>query len=302
MTNPIKSPPPLRDAATVILVREKNKELEVYLLKRSTKSGFMGGLYVFPGGVVDDQDRGYTDWQPCIDLSACQIEQQLCNDNFHIESASAFSVAAIRETLEEAGVLIASEKSKTKEAFDLMASRRLEKDLSQDWFKSAIEKKKWILSFSNLGPWSHWITPKRMKKRFDTRFFIAFMPENQICVPDNLETKHGIWLPPLTALKQNLTTKTPLSPPAVVTLTHLLKFNTLEKLKQEIQYRSWGEPIAPIMIPSDNGPVIIEPWDPEFESKKIIDLTNLADKVLDPGASFSRIWCDQGVWKPVRSS
>ncbi len=300
MTSQTQSPPPLRDAATVILVREKNKELEVYLLKRSTKSGFMGGLYVFPGGVVDDQDRG--DWQPYVDLSFEQIKQQLCNETFAIESASAFSVAVIRETLEEAGILLASEKNKTNKDFDRMALRRLEKNLSQDWFKATIEKENWTLSFSQLRPWSHWITPEQMKKRFDTRFFIAFMPENQTCMPDNLETKHGVWLPPLMALEQNLITKTPLSPPAVVTLTHLLKFNTLKKLKQEIQSRAWGEPIAPIMIPSDKGPFIIEPWDPEFDSKKKIFLTDLADNVLDPGASFSRIWCDHGVWKPVRSS
>ena len=49
---------PLKDAATVILLKEENKILEVYLLKRSTKSGFMGGLYVFPGGHVDEQDKG----------------------------------------------------------------------------------------------------------------------------------------------------------------------------------------------------------------------------------------------------
>ena len=54
----------MRQASTVILVREKNSALEVYLLRRSTKSGFMGGLYVFPGGVVDPDDRGILSWAP----------------------------------------------------------------------------------------------------------------------------------------------------------------------------------------------------------------------------------------------
>ncbi|RLB91684.1 MAG: MBL fold metallo-hydrolase, partial [Deltaproteobacteria bacterium] len=56
--------PPLRNAATIILVREKNKALEVYLLKRNEQSSFMGGLYVFPGGVVEESDRKVETWVP----------------------------------------------------------------------------------------------------------------------------------------------------------------------------------------------------------------------------------------------
>ena len=292
-------PPSLREAATIILAREKNSQLEIYLLQRSTKSGFMGGLYVFPGGVVDEQDRGLSLWQPCIDLLPAALEEQLCDDRFPLESAIAFGVAAIRETLEEAGVLIAAADEKSQNDFKTMATLRLEDDLPEKWFKSKIHSDHWTLLFSNLWPWSHWITPKTMKKRFDTRFFIVLMPDNQTCVTDDRETQSGIWLTPQAALEQNLTGKTPLSPPTVVTITQLMAFNTVSALKKETISRSWGAPIAPVMLRSESGPVIIEPWDPEFKMAEKIKLKNLSEKVLPPGSSFSRIWCDRGLWKPV---
>jgi len=138
-----------------------------------------------------------------------------------------------------------------------------------------------------------------MKKRFDTRFFIVFMPEGQTCVPDGMETKHGIWLSPQNALALNLETKIPLSPPTVVTLTQLIEFDSANKLRQEIERRPWGIPIAPRLVTSANGPVILEPWDPDWNSENKFDTSDLSNKVLPAGARFSRIWCDRGIWKPV---
>jgi 8-oxo-dGTP pyrophosphatase MutT (NUDIX family) len=294
-----QNPPPLRDAATVILVRGRETFFETYLLRRSTKSGFMGGLYVFPGGTVDTPDRGTTNWLPFIDLPAKQVEQQLGTTTFDLDSAVAFGVAAIRETLEEAGVFIASFTDKSESDFARAAGLRLKKKRNDDWFGNLIRSEKWTLLFSHLGPWSHWITPERMNKRFDTRFFIVPMPDHQQCVPDNLETKHGIWLSPMAALKQNLSGQTPLSPPAVVTLTELSRFRSLSDLMHHMASRPWGDPISPVMLPSNEGPVIIEPWDHQFETPEAIRLKNLSKKELPPGESFSRIWCDRGQWKPI---
>ena len=299
MTDKKNTPPPLRQASTVILAREKNKALEIYLLRRSTKSGFMGGLYVFPGGVVDPDDMGLDSWAPHIDMAADQIEKRLGGDTFSNEDALGFSIAAIRETLEESGVFIASGKNKIQKDVEDICAFRLNKDLPKSWFRTKMMNEHWTLSFSSLGRWSHWITPELMKKRFDTRFFIAIMPENQTCVPDNMETKHGIWLTPQKALEQNLEAKIPLSPPTVVTLTQLLKFNNLHELKHDIQTRSWGGPIAPRLAPSSNGPVILEPWDSMCNTDCKIDTSDFSNKVLPPGSSFSRIWCDKGIWKPV---
>jgi len=299
MTDQKKSPPPLRQASTVILLRERNKALEVYLLRRSTKSGFMGGLYVFPGGVADSEDFGFDAWAPHIDMEQDQIVKQLGGETFPMVDVIGFSIAAIRETLEEAGVFIASGIGKTKRDVKDICSFRLNRNLPKSWFRTKIMQEDWTLSFSSLGRWSHWITPKLMKKRFDTRFFIVFMPKDQTCVPDNMETKHGIWLTPQAALEQNLEKKVPLSPPTLVTLTQLMKFHNFQQLKSEMQIRPWGDPIAPRLVPSSNGPVIIEPWDPMYDTDEKIDMSNLSEKVLPACSNFSRIWCDKDVWKPV---
>ena len=293
------TPPPLRQASTVILVREKNEAFEVYLLRRSMKSGFMDGLYVFPGGVVDPEDKGFESWAPFVDMHPDEIEKQLGGAAFSGEDVLSFSIAAIRETLEEAGVLIASTKNKSKTDLDHICTFRLNKDLPKSWFRTKIMDENWTLSLSSLGKWSHWITPVLMKKRFDTRFFIVFMPEGQTCTPDDTETKHGVWLTPQKALEKNLDLSVPLSPPTVVTLTELLKYKNLNELRQELQARTWGDPLAPRLVPSPNGPVIIEPWDPLWASGCEIDTSGFSKKILPPGAWFSRIWCDNGVWKPV---
>ena len=294
-----KSSPPLRDASTVILVRENRGQLETYLLRRSRKSGFMGGLYVFPGGVVDDQDRDPAFWKSRIDMALPEVANRFCNAGLNLENAVGFSVAAIRETLEEAGVLLASSKGKTRTDFQKMANLRLEKGLSDDRFKKSMAEQDWPLLSSSLGCWSHWITPERMKKRFDTRFFLVSMPGDQACVPDNLETTQGIWISPETALEKNLTSEVPLSPPTVVTLTDLSKFDTLEELKNITKDKNWGDTIAPVIYQTDQGPVILEPWDPQFGSRESVEFKGLEDKVLPPGGKFSRLWCDKGIWKPV---
>jgi len=103
----------LKKASTVILVRENNKEIEVYLLKRNTKSRFMGGLYVFPGGVVEPDDIDINAWATCIDIPKDKIKKQIGGNALSDKEALGFSIAAIRETLEEAGVFIASTLGRT---------------------------------------------------------------------------------------------------------------------------------------------------------------------------------------------
>lgn len=95
---------PLRDAATVMLVRDGRAGLEVFMLRRNLNSDFVGGAYVFPGGAVDDHDR-HTDLDPvCEGRNDADASAQLGIDR----GGLAFWVAAIRECFEEAGVLLAS--------------------------------------------------------------------------------------------------------------------------------------------------------------------------------------------------
>ena len=261
----------------------------------------MGGLYVFPGGVAEPDDFDTDFWISRINIDPDQIDQNLGSPTFPWEKALGFSIAAIRETLEESAVFIAEDTDKRTTELEEIRSFRLCPDLSRSWFKTWVAEKNWILCPGHLKKWSHWITPESMKKRFDTRFFIAFMPTEQTCAIDNREVMNGIWLSPLKALEKNLTSEIPLSPPTIVTLTQLSRFDSFDELKSACTARTWGDPIIPRLVRTGNGPVIIEPWDPIWDKQEYnLHAKNFTPEILRPGSDFSKIWCDNGIWKPVK--
>jgi len=286
-------------AATVILTREQAGTLQVYLLKRSPKSGFMAGNFVFPGGTVDGNDHHFKLFNNCCDLTPDEITIRFGPD-LSDEQALTYCVAAVRETLEEAGIFLASSNNSSTADLERINSLRLAANLENDWFVKLVENEQWRLSLSALDSWSHWITPVLMKRRFDTRFFIAEMPAGQFCRPDARETVQGLWLSPREGLVGNMSGNIPLSPPTLVTLHELSKYQTLKDLQIEAANRSWGQTIQPRLVPLPEGAVIVEPWDPMYHQKVInIDPEDLPSSVLPVGTSFSRVWLDQGIWKPI---
>ena len=293
-----KRPTPIRPASTIILAREPERELQVYLLRRSTESGFFPGSYVFPGGALNPDERDVEFWQQHIDLPSEELLKTF-GSGLDIEDIIAYGVAAIRETFEEAGVFLARKKNAGNGSIEKIFERPSIDELDEGWFRRKASYEGWMLSFSNLFPWSHWITPEAMSKRFDTRFFVAFMPEDQECIPDDRETVHGLWVSPGNGLQGNLRGEIPLSPPTLVTLHELLKFGTMDRLTQATRSRSWGNPLQPIHIKLDEGAVIIEPWDPYYGKPVEIDPDGLEGKVIPAGEPFSRLWLNQGIWRPV---
>jgi 8-oxo-dGTP pyrophosphatase MutT (NUDIX family) len=294
-----KNEKPLAPAATVVLVRPHEKTFQVYLLRRSGKSGFMGGLYVFPGGRVDAEDMDAAVWGERVDLAPADIALRL-GGGLDPDTARAYGVAAIRETLEEAGVFLAIRNGNPGKDLDRICELRLSDTLSKDWFSDRVRQDGWKLNLGALRRWSHWITPRGMKKRFDTRFFLAVIPEDQSCRPDLRETVHGLWVTPEAGLQGNLDRKIPLSPPTVVTLHQLLSFADFNALLAETESRPWGDPVRPRMIPLEKGVVILEPWDPMYGEETIdIDIGGLESAVAPVGRPFSRIWLHRGLWRPL---
>ena len=286
-------------AATVIVTREQTGTLQVYLLKRSSKSGFMAGNFVFPGGTVDRDDRHFKLFNKYCDLTPDEITFRFGPD-LSDEQALAYCVAAVRETLEEAGIFLAGRNDLSTADLERVDRLRLAAGLKKDWFVRLVENEHWRLSLSKLYSWSHWITPVLMKRRFDTRFFITDMPPGQTCRPDARETVQGLWLSPMEGLAGNMSGDIPLSPPTLVTLHELSKYRTLKDLQFEAANRSWGPTIQPRLIPLTEGAVIIEPWDPMYHQIDInIEPEELPASVLPVGSPFSRIWLDQGIWKPI---
>jgi hypothetical protein len=127
------------------------------------------------------------------------------------------------------------------------------------------------------------------------------MPANQECVPDRLETTHGIWVSPEEGLLGNLRGELPLSPPALVTLHELLQYRRIIDLKKEMEDHPWGRPRLPIFRSFPTGLLIVLPWDPQYGDGAKINPPGLAKKGLAPGEPFSRLWCEDGVWRPVRA-
>ncbi|MCA9606567.1 MAG: NUDIX hydrolase, partial [Myxococcales bacterium] len=152
-----------RDAATVLLLREEPEGgFSVFMVKRHQKSGFMAGAYVFPGGTVDDADHGWTRVHGRAPDDAAAL---LGEDDGSL--AIALHVAAIRETFEEAGVLIADGADDA----DLAAARASLHDGAD--FAALAEEHALTLRLDRIAPWSRWVTPFIESRRYDARFFLA---------------------------------------------------------------------------------------------------------------------------------
>jgi len=286
-------------ASTLILVRGEGEKFQVYLLKRSSQSGFMPGNYVFPGGVVDSEDRNVDLWSGYVDLDRDQVIKRF-GGGLNNADVMSHGIAAIRETFEEAGVLLARQNGGTGRDIDNLLDQRLVGSLSKTWLGELVAAGEWTLRFSELACWSHWITPKIRSKRYDTRFFVAFMPEGQECRPDNRETTHGIWVSPEKALRGNLKGEIPLSPPAVTTLHEFLQYPGVGGLRKELETRSWGEARIPRLVPMTGGALLLLPWDPYYHNEEIqVEIKDQGKRAAPLGKPFSRIWYSDGLWRPI---
>jgi len=188
----------IRLAATVMLLRDADEGLEVYMAKRPGK-GVFPDIYVFPGGKVDESD-----WAPDI-CSGLTDTKASANMNLD-EGALRYWVAVARECFEECGVLLVRDYDGVPGSLDeqggeitsIKRSKLLEGKVS---FQSICEQENWLIDCESLAYFSHWITPESAPKRFDTRFFIAAMPEDQRAVAHDKEISDAQWVRPTLALE-----------------------------------------------------------------------------------------------------
>jgi 8-oxo-dGTP pyrophosphatase MutT (NUDIX family) len=298
MTSSDQSIHPLA-AATLILVRENRGQLQVYLIKRSPQSGFMPNMYVFPGGSLDRSDQDERLWKAHANLTERQLDRRLAG-NMPVPLAAAYACAAIRECLEEVGVFLTTTEGRQPGELDRVVRLARSVDRGPGWFNRMVSAGKWRLDFRALYRWSHWITPAQMKRRFDTKFFLASMPPAQKCRPDPRETTDGIWVAPVRALADNLRGRRRLSPPTLVTLHQLLAFEKKDELLRTAATREWGAAITPRWVALENGDLILEPWDPQYGQPAAAVVNGpLTSVPLNVGEPFSRLFNRDGVWRPV---
>lgn len=229
---------PVRASASVLMLRDGAAGLEVFLLKRHGLSDVLGGAYVFPGGKVDEDDAllaAHLD-APGPALHAALDEPQL--DQL---AAAALHVAALREAFEETGVLFAAgaDAAKADLAWQLLREGRA--------FGEVLALMSLRLEASRLQPWSRWITPAVggvIRKRFDTRFFLAPMPAGQIARHDNHEATASAWLAPREALRQYWERQIELAPPQIMSLAHLSRHGSVADALAQARRRS-----PPLILP-----------------------------------------------------
>jgi len=294
-----------KNASTVILLRDQKPEgFEVFLLKRHEKSSFMGGNYVYPGGRVDRDDGSL---EICSFSKGVTIHeaQKILGGSFSPEESFAHWIAAIRELFEEAGVLLAYDQKGN--FFQIKNQGEREKYL---YYRGSLQKRELgicdvaqkeglFFALDQLQYYAHWITPEARSERFDTRFFLTRYPSGQEATHDQRETTVGAWMTPQKALEENLKREVALSPPTLKTLEDLSRFKNIDEV-----FTSLGNieirPILPVLTKISSGPVIIFPWDPEYEIFRKGETPSPLNhgRPSQPGDNTTRVIQEEGIWHP----
>ncbi|HNH36933.1 MAG TPA: NUDIX domain-containing protein [Microthrixaceae bacterium] len=265
MDSPTPEQVPVRDAATVMLLRDGSDGPEVCLMQRNLNSDFVGGAYVFPGGAVDPADADADVADRCPDLDDAEASRRLGL----AVGGLAFWVAAIRESFEEAGVLLARHADGRRldlsdpGAAERFAGHRDDVDNERRTIAEVAVQEDLHLDVGQLHYFSRWITPLGAHRRYDTRFFVCAAPEGQEVVEDSRELIGTQWLTPAEALRRHDAGDITMIFPTVRTLVALSRFERADAVLDHARAQSRVEGILPTISDGDDGMRIVLPGDPE---------------------------------------
>lgn len=273
-------PAPARDAATVVLLRDRKAGLEVYLVKRARTVDFMAGAHVFPGGRLDKADSAAS---ACALLSAAAatLQARLGEPLPALQAAGLF-VAAIRETFEEAGLLF----GRIAAGWNAGDARAAVAGGAQ--FATLMES----IDAAALVPWVRWVTPVVSPRRFDARFFLARAPAGQEPRVDGREATEGLWISPREAIERWLAGELLLPPATAKSLDALLACRTVEEALAAAARRR-----PPVMMP--------HVWNDRERGQAYISLPGDPRHPLaqDPlGGKILRLQLETGRYRPVSAT
>ncbi len=225
------------DAATVMVIREQRtglgKDIEVLMVLRNRSSRFVPGYHVYPGGILDPEDYAPEIERFCRGMDREKALEVLPNMS-QAEKAIGAWVAGIRETFEEAGILIATGRDgstvsiRTEAEKKRLCGYRRALNSGEIKFHEFLEKEDLVLPLDRLHYFSHWITPEPLPLRYDVRFFLAETPEGQEVMHDGMELTEHLWVNPGKALDLYEKGEFGMVLPQLMTLVELSQFKTVE--------------------------------------------------------------------------
>ncbi len=211
------TPPVPRPSATVVLLRDGAAGPEAYLLRRRTSMAFAGGMYAYPGGGVDPRDaEAELGW---AGPSPQEWAERLGVD---VSTAQAVVCAAVRETFEEAGVLLAGPDATTMAEPCDWSTERAALEAHELSFADFLRTHGLVLRSDLLAGWARWVTPAFEERRYDTWFFVAVLPPGQLAAQEVGEADRVAWLTPADAVLGHEQGRYGMLPPTVTMLRELL--------------------------------------------------------------------------------
>lgn len=262
---------PAREAATVVLIRNREQgPPEMLMVQRHAEDKFAAGAYVFPGGVLEDNDFSAA----AIALSPRLTPKDalaLIPDAGSPEKALGFFVAAIRETFEEAGILLArtaagghwhpdaAQEAMLREARDALHEGRLD-------FIAWMHEMGLRLATDHFHYFAHWITPEARPIRFDTHFFVMEVDQRLQAEADQREVQHHVWVTAEEVLARHKAGEVSLVGATRVNLQLISEYATAAEAVAGLSARE-VVPIMPKLRKTDDGSVRpVFPWEPEYQT------------------------------------
>ncbi len=203
------------------------------MVRRASASAFVGGAYVFPGGAIDDGDRG--------DLAHRAVS------GIDDEEMFPWAAAALREAAEESGVLVLNAPAVEPVLVGLHGAHLYEALIARDL----------TLDGGRLAYLSNWVTPVGEPRRFDTRFFLAEVEAGTEAHPDQHEVTEATWISPLAALERAKEKNWFMLPPTVLTLRTLARFDTPREAVAFARAQEHVPRIEPKLVVGEDGSIRI---------------------------------------------
>jgi len=255
-----------KEAATVVLMRDRNNGSsgpEVLLMRRHAKANFGAGLFVFPGGMLEPEDYSPHALELCDGLTIEQAAAEI-PDSEPVEKALGFRVAALRETFEEAGVLLARRADGTEFHPTDQEAPRLLKARADEHYLELVEELGLRLPVGDLVHIGHWITPVCRPIRFSAHFYLVSVAGAVVAKPDRTEVFDDKWVTPSEALELHERGELPLMSPTIINLRWLADYASTQDALTALRGKKITTIQPKIVVREDGKEQLYHPWDQEY--------------------------------------